>query len=244
MPGTGMSLPGFVMPGYDEFVGANSLQFRSSVQACAMRICQLNPDGSPQTGPNLCWCNSAFATFGVKATIEGGDSASLHADSGEIQLLSRSMDSIRLYEIGLVVLYPDPELDNLALGTPLLVDGLMTTGEQATSLGDPNFPAPVSVELWTKAVVGAMPFPGAPWLRWLFPQVYLRPADREFANAPQVFAAEGFAVENPSYGTGPFNDWRVGETGSGAPYDSSRAWQYLFSDKLPSNLFPGFQPIP
>lgn len=65
----------------------------------------------------------------------------------------------------------------------------------------------VSLEVWTKVFDGAGPAAVLPYIKHALTRTYWRHDTREFTNAKQGQAFTGYAIENPGWGNGPFNDW-------------------------------------
>lgn len=104
-------------------------------------------------------------------------------------------------------------------------------GNQAPALGVQASDNGVSLELWSKAVVGSGPAAVLPYYRWAFVRTYWRFADREFANSRQAQKFEGYGIENINWGNGPFNDW---VDASPSAKTLSRAWGYHRAATLPA----------
>jgi hypothetical protein len=127
------------------------------------------------------------------------------------------------------VCVPDPELEVLLSGGDLFMEG---TGPSAEVMGwsypplmvDPT-PNGCSIEAWTRYVIDGYQDPDQPFIRWVFPRNKLRKGNRTIDINAMANVYEGFAIENPSWGDGPLNDWE---------WDSSRVAQAAFADSVPT----------
>lgn len=111
--------------------------------------------------------------------------------------------------------------------TPIAQSIGLTAPELGTQASDNG----VSVELWTKAYIGAGPAPVLPYFRWALTRSYWRFNDREFANARMANKFTGYAIENSNWGNGPWNDW---VEASPSTRSLSRAWGYHRTSSLPT----------
>lgn len=98
----------------------------------------------------------------------------------------------------------------------------------------------VSIELWSKAIIGNGFAQVNPWLHWAYPMGVWTPGDRDHANDRTGMAFHGFLYENPGWGNGPWNDWAMA-----APSTKSltRAWGFFRSNDLPV-VAPGYTAVP
>lgn len=226
---------------------------RLSIQACAMRICRLNADGSPiYSSATAAWADKAFAKLDITAVIEAGDQFTTKNAGGGITVNYRDCDTIRWADLSLEVLRPDPEFMELTINGSLYTLSGNTIGFQFPQLagGSDSYtpcldcPNPVSIEVWSKAVLGNVQATTDPFIRWLLPLAFLHEGNQAFANSPQSFMFAGWAGENPNYGDGPFSDWTDDQTTTGNPLDSTRYLQYVNTPALPPYLQQGYQPTP
>jgi hypothetical protein len=71
----------------------------------------------------------------------------------------------------------------------------------------------VSLEFWSKALIGGSQAQTLPWFRTGVFQSFWEPSDDTFDNAANPTKYMGFAVENLGFGTGPGRDWFGGQVG-------------------------------
>ncbi len=114
-------------------------------------------------------------------------------------------------------------------------------GAQAPALGTSPTDNGVSIELYGHAYIGGALAPVNPYVHWAFPRTFWTPGDREFADARTPTMFTGFAVENPNWGNGPFNNW----ADAGVPSSASlaRAWGWHRTASLPTPAL-GYTAIP
>lgn len=108
-------------------------------------------------------------------------------------------------------------------------------GYQAPALGIVGNPNGVSLEFFSKAIVGGYQSPTLPYYRLVLPRVtgiHQMPRDVTNANMANNFEGQGF--QNPNWGSGPFGDWQ---------FDSTKVFQRArcSSQVLPA---PGFAAVP
>lgn len=73
----------------------------------------------------------------------------------------------------------------------------------------------LSLEVWSQNIAQpgtpgyapGQPVAVAPYIRWVFPKIFLNKGDRTVDTNPMDGTFSGWAEENASWGNGPFNDW-------------------------------------
>lgn len=217
-----------------------------SIQASAIRVCRLEGDGTPIYASAVgAYANTSFATLSIKPAIETANEFTERSADGEIFINYRDDDKIKWLECSLDIQYPDPCLMELMENGALLLDGEDTLGYEAPLLASTTDSNPVSLEVWTKCIQGNVQTGAYKWMRWLLPfsRGWHR-SDINYANNPEKFMLEGFAMENPNFGVGSFKDWTSDETTEGTQLDSSRSWEWIYSTALPPTLAPGYLTTP
>lgn len=90
-------------------------------------------------------------------------------------------------------------------------------GYQEPALGIVGNPNGVSLEFWTKAIVGGYQASVLPFYHWVLPRVVgMHTTPRTINNQNTATIMEGQAWENPNWGDGPDNTWN---------FDSSKVFQ-------------------
>src|SRR5882757_7957508 len=120
--------------------------------------------------------------------------------------------------------------------SPPTVDttGVAVNGYQYPKVGIDPQPNGVSVEAWTRTVLspsGVQPVQ-APYMRWVFPRMFLHKGNRTIDINPMATMMDGYAVENTAWGNGPNNDY---------PYDSTAVCQWIYDTVLPTPVLGGAQ---
>ena len=212
---------------------------RKSIQGLAIRVCREQSDGTPVANSTGAYANSAFVKLDIKPVIEAANQFTTKDASGSIDINYRDDDKVKWWELTLEITYPDPCLMELLLNGELLLDGASTLGFAYPNLAEVTEPNPVSLEVWTRNIFNNTQLSDYPFQRYLAPFTKWRPDDNTFANAPQTFIYQGYAMENQNYGNGPWNDWTSNETSGGTALDSTRSLAWIYSTHLPV-LHPGY----
>lgn len=134
--------------------------------------------------------------------------------------------------------------------------GVETTGYLAPHLLQVACPYGISLEVWQKQITrgtgyqGTTPYasagsptqPGSAWIRTGVFRTFLWHGQNTIENKERMFMFSGWAIENPNFGTGPADDWRVGAVPAyGQPVDTSVPWADLADFELPTPLQAGYQ---
>jgi hypothetical protein len=139
----------------------------------------------------------------------------------------RTPDLLKRLTIELELCVPDPELEVLLSGGNVFyseTDPQEVVGFQYPRLMIDPTPNGVSVEAWTRYVVDGGQPAGQPYMRWVFPRMYLRKGNRTIDVNSMSTIFDGFAVENPGWDAGPIGDW---------PYESDAVVMAMFDDNIP-----------
>jgi hypothetical protein len=214
---------------------------RKSIQGLAIRLWREADDGTPVSYNSTAgYANTSFVKLDIKPAIEAANQFTTKDASGSIDINYRDLDKVKWWELTLEITYPDPALMELLLNGELLMNGADILGFAYPNLAELTDPNPVSLEVWTRNIYNNTQLSDFPFQRYLAPFCKFRPDDNTFANAPQTFSYQGYAMENENYGNGPRNDWTSDETGAGDALDSTRALAWIYSTHLPDQLAPGY----
>lgn len=194
-----------------------------SVQVCRLRIARLETDGSPDPGPGNLYVTDQMITLTVGVEITEGDDFEQKSGCGSICITFKDCDRIKRLTLTLSLCTPEPELSQLLVdGSELLLDAQGNTrGLKYPAVADPDCPTGVSVEAWSKNIVGGTLHPDFPYIRWVFPKTFWQFGEKTLENAPMIHNFTGFGEENANWFDGPANDW---------DYDSDRIAQYAFDE--------------
>jgi hypothetical protein len=119
-------------------------------------------------------------------------------------------------------------------GTGTVTEGGPVSGWAAPLSGIESTPNGVSLEVWSRAIVGGKPASVNPFWRWVFPYTQMKlTGDRALENGMMANTFEGWGLGNALWGDGPQNDW---------DYTSDRAYQYARADSFPTGI-NGYQAV-
>lgn len=195
------------------------------LQACRIRVSNLDADGSPTVGAANAYTSDALVSMGVSPQFEEGDAINLKNACGNVVVNFKGASSFTRADVTITLATPDPYLSAfLGAGDPIIESGVI--GFAAPNLGALSEDG-VSVELWVRRG-GTTGDSDAdfPYARWVYPKIKnLKPGDFSHENGVLQPVFSGEAVENPNWGNGPFNDWLRA---------SDRVWQWFPVTTLPA----------
>lgn len=204
----------------------------ASLFVCMMRVARLLTDGTPDQGADNLYVSDALIKLAWEPDVEEGNELTQKNGCGDIAASHKHDDQVKAYNMTLDLVSPDPELHELLIGGTVLDNG---NGYQAPALGRSSA-ASVSIEAWSKAIIGGDVADNLPWFRWVFPRSRWRPGGKNLEEAFMGVPFVGRATENDNWGNGPANDWDA---------DSTKAFQWLRvpDDDLPDSVC-GYQALP
>lgn len=126
--------------------------------------------------------------------------------------------------------YVDTGAAPLGALAPTVASTPQTIGGVAPPLGvyPSHYNNGVSLEVWTKAIMGGSQAPFLPWHWWVLPWTTWQIGARSAENADMKHPFTGMSIENPSWGQGPMNDWPAYAT------PLQRAWGHVRSATIPT----------
>lgn len=194
------------------------------VQACAMRVARLEPNGVPDPGANNLYVSNALSLLVVTPVYEDGDEIRQKNACGEVVVNYRDDDSLLRFDVQLTILTPDPELMEMLSGGATMTSG-DAVGWKSPAIGKITGNG-ISIELWSKRIDDGVLDAGFPYARWVLTRVKnLRMGEFRFENGPVVPQFTGQAYENDNWFDGPLNDW----TG-----DDDRAFAFMPDTGIPT----------
>lgn len=201
----------------------------SSVQGVALRVTRLNADGTAVTGTKGAYTMNRFVTVTFTPVYSGSNNIEQQLANGQFAVTYQTSDIFQRITASIHVAGPDPEFNELAIGGTLLsdVDGTVV-GWKPTATGSYDNPNGVALEVWSYAIDGARPAVKYPFYQWLFPRLYLHPADdKTLENNAMSWNVTGWGNDNPSF------------SGTGVPgwtWASDRPYQYARVASAPINV--------
>jgi hypothetical protein len=199
----------------------------ASLHVQVMRVCALNADGS-HSANNVLYVTDNLVKIDFNPDIEAGMEVSDRNAAGNVAVAFKTQDIPKRLTMNVEIIAPDPELEVLLTGGSTYVTGATNVmGMQYPAMNFVGSPNGVSIEAWTHSVVNGNidSAVNQPYMRWVFPKMYLRKGNRTMDINRMASAFEGFALENPLWGTGPQADW---------PLDSSKVVQWMYTSTAPT----------
>jgi len=208
----------------------------ASLQCVAIRVTELDFTGEPAPG-NPMYVSDQLVKIDFNPDMEAGQEISNRGASGNLCVVYRTPDLMKRLTISLELCVPDPELEVLLSGGKVFYDEDNpedVAGFEYPPLMVDATPNGVSVEAWTRYIVEGSQPAGQPYMRWVFPRMYLRKGNRTIDVNSMATTFEGYAIENPSWGDGPVDDW---------PFESDAVVAAMFDDNIPP-VQVGIQEVP
>ncbi len=203
-----------------------ALDGAGSVYAIRMRACLLDTDGSPLVGPKSMYVTDSMIKADFTPNYEDGDDITQKNGSGVVCLSYTGPATLKNYSGSLTICVPDPELYSLLTGGTILTDSGESVGWASPEVGVDPMPDGVSIEYWSRAIVGGGTAGTKPYYHWLFPRVKMTP-DQVTLEAGALQPEFNYTAEtNPNWGAGPVGDWT---------HASDRIAQFVRTSTLPAS---------
>jgi hypothetical protein len=193
--------------------------------ALGVRVAKLDLDGKPTVGAGNAYVSEALVKVEIGLEYEDAKQVTQLNGSGVACVNYQAPYTLKRGSIkGLQICTPDPNLLSFLIGGDVISDAATPTphdiGYRAPQTGVEETPNGVSLEFWTRAVIGSTLAGTLPYFHWVIPRAFLIPAgswvlDGESAMLPEF---DGYGVQNSGWGSGPNDDF-------GSPSD--RVWQYV-----------------
>lgn len=208
--------------------------------ALGLRITKLNATGLPIVGAGNAYCTDALVKLELGLEYEDAKEVVQLNGAGIVCVNYRAPYTLKSGTIaGLQICQPDPNLLAFLIGGDTINDAATPVpnqiGYRAPVVGVEELPYGISIEAWSRAVIGSAYARTLPYLHWVLGQAYLTPAGTWTLAADAAMLPEftGYSVQNPAWGTGPLNDFL---------FPSDRVWQYVREAALP-NLSAGLTTV-
>ena len=202
-----------------------------SLFALAVRVTLLDATGAPLVGPQSAYITDALVKAEIGLTYNETEQVTQLNGTGVACVSYQAPASVNRGAVsGLQICQPDPVLKKFLLGGDIIMgvapDPVMPIGYRAPLANVPQNPNGISVELWSRAVIGASYASTLPFIHWVLPRCSLTPSGTWAlaADAAMTPEFEGYSEQNTAWGSGPEDDW---------DYPSDRVWQYARVPALP-----------
>lgn len=191
--------------------------YAASVQAVGLRITKLDIAGAPVVGATSSYTTKAFTKFSWTPEYEEGEEIKTVAADGTVCVYYKMPDTLKEVQVELEICKPQPEIYEVLAGGTLLTEATENVGWAAPAIGEVVNPNGVSIEVWSRAIVGGRPAATNPFWRWVMPFVNTRlEGDRTLENGATANVFSGKGLGNAAWGDGPANDWTFPAAASSA----------------------------
>ena len=131
--------------------------YASSIQAVRLRVTKLGPTGAPLIGSKNSFVTKAFTSMSFTPEYEDGEEIITKNAGGEICIYYKMPDTLKQVTAELAICNPDPEVYEILNGGTIITeegDTENAIGYIAPEAGSDPTPNGVSVEVWSRAIVG------------------------------------------------------------------------------------------
>lgn len=211
------------------------------IECCAIRVTREASDGSTPAGSNGYAVTELLSKLTIKSVFEAGNEFNPKTACGALAITYKDRDILKRVELDLELESTPEELEEILVGGALVTDTVpKTIGRQSVPTGSAPPGNGVCIEAWAKNIVAYTGTQDAtyPWKRFVIARAYMQDGDKNLDGSPFNNIFSGFAVENPSIGNGPLNDFPA----SVVPF--SRTWMYFLDTAIPSTSSNDYQSIP
>lgn len=178
------------------------------IQACAMRVARLGPDGVPLPGAHNLYVTDALSELSMTPVYKDGDEIEETNACGAVAISYLGPPTFKRADIALTIMTPDPYLQQLLGGGAVLTDGGVH-GYAWPAIGVIGGDG-ISIELWSKRIDNGALATDYPYMWTALPRITnLKHGQRTYNNGAQLPVFSGQALENPNWYDGPLNDWPV-----------------------------------
>lgn len=178
------------------------------VQACAIRVSQLDTSGVPSPGASNIYTSEALTELTATPVYSDADEVEEKNACGAVCVNYVGDDSFKRLDVALTICTHDPWLSAMLSDGDVLSDGGVN-GFALPAIG-PLRGNGISIELWAKRVDDGDLHDEFPYAWWVLPKVKnLRMGPKTFTNGSSLPQFTGRGYENPNWYDGPLNDWPV-----------------------------------
>lgn len=207
-----------------------------SVHAVRLRVTRLAADGAPAVGDDNMYVSSALVTVSFTEQYTDDEEIEQKNGAGDLCVYYKKPGALKGLEVGLTICSLDPELAEILRGGDVIEATGTPVGYAAPAVGLDAQPNGISLEFWSRRVVGGSPANDRPYYHWVLPRGRFKRDEATFGNEAAQPSFTGVFEENDGWGTGPLEDW---------PHESGRIYQYaeVASADLPLAV-QGYQAVP
>jgi hypothetical protein len=198
--------------------------------ALGMRVTKLDASGVPLVGAGNAYVSEALVKVDLGLEYEDAKEVVQLNGQGIACVNYQAPYTLKRGSIGALQLcQPDPNLLAFLLGGDTISDTATPPnqiGYRAPLTGVEEVPNGISLEFWSRAIIGSAFARTLPYLHWVVPQSWLIPTGNWSLAADGAMLPEmtGYGVQNPGWGKGPMNDFTS---------PSDRVWQYVREATIP-----------
>jgi hypothetical protein len=208
--------------------------------ALGLRATKLDVDGKPTVGLTNAYTSDALVKVELGLEYEDAKQVTQLNGAGVACVNYQAPYTLKRGSIkGLQVCTPDPNLLQFLIGGDTISDSATPVpnqiGYRAPLTGVEETPNGVSLEFWTRAIIGSAPAITLPYFHWVIPRAFLIPTGSWVLGGDAAMLPEfdGYSVQNAGWSKGPNDDF---------DYPSDRVWQYVREAAVP-NLDAGLVPV-
>lgn len=180
------------------------------IEICALRVTQLDDDGSPAAGADNFYVSNKTVTLAVNSDVEQGQRRTVRSGCGCIVATKRSRDILQGYTFEFTGGVWEPALEAMLLGgDPLLsTDGTATIGLNVSGdqIGCDFVPRKVALEAWANAWDVNGPDGDLAYIHYIWPSTQWQKGSETLSEDFAQQALTGFSERNLNWGTGPHAD--------------------------------------
>lgn len=198
--------------------------------ALGLRVCNLDAAGAPVVGVGQAYISDALVKADLGLTYEDANTITQLNGTGIACVSYSAPRTVKEGSInGLQICQPDPNLLKFLMGGDVILSTdivPVAIGYRAPATGVQANPNGISLEFWSRAIIGSVGAATLPYIRWVLPKCRLTPTGTWSISgtAAMVPEFEGTTEQNAGWEDGPLNDW---------DFPSDRVWQFVREATLP-----------
>jgi hypothetical protein len=197
-----------------------------SVHAVRLRATRLDTDGSPLVGDDNLYVSSALVTVGWTPQNSDDEEIEQKNGAGDICVYYKKKGALKGLEVKLQVCTMDPELIELLSGGEVITASGSTIGYAMPEVGVDPQPNGISLEFWSRRVIGGAPANDRPYYWHLMPRGRFSRDEQTHGNEAALPSFTGSFEQNDGWLQGPADVWP-------AATESGRVYQYIETATLP-----------